>query len=881
MSLREPIETWLGVPAAAPGEGTRWRIETRPYLSGDTGTNWWFVSLLTAAFAGFVVWVYRKERLAESTTPLSSVRQPMYRLIGLRIGMAFLLLWVFMPQTRLMFERESWPDVVVMIDESRSMGIVDDFHDPRVKSAAEELKTAWAELAAPLIRQDETELRQANSRLTNAPVAEQAVLRDRIAVLEAKLLDLKTPHRLNLIKAMLARRDGRWLQTLVGQRQMRVHLYRASSTATPMASLDNPDACAELLKDLMDVRPTGDASLLGSDISTVLKSFRGNSLNAIIMFTDGVSTGGEDWATAAKQAARAGVPLHLVGVGDAAETPDLAITEFRAEDTINLNDRLVMLLKVRSQGPGLPDSVPVVLSEMRDGKPVEVAREVIRLDPNGKPVPVKFVHQPKESGEKTFIIEIPKQAEEPDQTNNRVEHRVFVAEAKRLRVLMIEGFPRYDYRYVKSLFERESDAVKGNKSIELEVYLTSAQPDSPKQDRTLISRFPSSDELKKYDLVILGDVDFKSFPKGDQAAEALAKFVKDHGGGLLMLAGEQANPHSYRDTPLNDIMPVICDGPPPEPAEQAIRESYHPRLTTAGQTHPLFKFSTEDADNPEIWNRLTPLYWYSKGYRRKLSAEVLAVHPDRPAEAAAGQIVRDENHPLVLQQFVGAGRVLFVGFDDTWRWRLLQDEPRFNQFWMQAVRTLARGRVGRIEVRTDRKTYRRDEPMRVSVRYPDEIPAPPSPVRVALSRVPLTQPGAPPAEIEAQTLELALKDGTRGTYETILTRTPDGEYNFALTDVPNGTTRPKTEAKVFPPPGEMDRIRLNETDLQRAGRESTGKYYPLNEADTIPDELPGGARVALDQPSPPWLIWNHEAILALLVSLWTAEWLMRKRWRLL
>ena len=878
---RQPAEAWLGVPEAGPGEGTRWRIDTRPYLSGESSANWWLVGALSTAMVGFVVWVYRKERLADASMELAAIRQPRWRLILLRSGMILALLWVVLPQTKLIFERESWPDVVVMLDESRSMSVVDEFHDPKVRAAAEDLKKAWAELAAPSIREADTDLRTAREQLAKAPAGEQPALRERIAGLEARLLDLRTPHRLNLIKAMLARRDARWLQTLVGQRQMRVHVYRAASVASPIATLDNPEACDALLKELMEVRPTGDSSLLGNDVATVLKTFRGNSLNAIIMFTDGVNTAGEDWSGAARQAAKAGVPLHLIGVGDAAETPDLAITELRAEDTINLNDRLVMVAKVRSQGPGLPDSVPVIISEIREGKRVEIARETLRLDPTGKPAPVKFVHQPKEAGEKTFVIEVPAQAEEPDQTNNAVEHRVFVAEARRLKVLMVEGYPRYDYRYVKSLFERESDAVKGNKAVELEVFLASAQADAPKQDRTLIGRFPSSEELKKYDLVILGDVDFMSFPKGEQAVDSLAKFVRDTGGGLLMLAGEQANPHSYRDTPLNDIMPVVCDGPPPEPAEASIRESYRPKLTTAGQTHPLFRFSTEEVDNAEIWNRLSPLFWYSKGYRRKLSAEALAVHPDRPAEAAAGQTSRDENHPLVLQQFVGSGRVMFVGFDDTWRWRLLQDEPRFNQFWMQAIRTLARGRVGRIEVRTDRKTYRRDEPMRVSVRYPDEIPAPASPVKVSLSRVPPSRPGAPAVEIESQTLELALKEGTRGTYETILTRTPEGDYNFALGDVPNGTIRPKAEARVYPPPGELDRVRLEEADLRRAGRESGGKYYGLDEAEAIPDELPGGARVALDQPGPPWLIWNHEVILGMLIALWTAEWLMRKRWRLL
>ena len=129
--------------------------------------------------------------------------------------------------------------------------------------------------------------------------------------------------------------------------------------------------------------------------------------------------------------------------------------------------------------------MPVTLSEIKDGTSgSKSARETVRLDPSGKPVRVRFVHQPKEAGEKTFVVEIPVQPEESEPGNNRLEHRVFVAEAKRLRVLLVEGYPRYDYRYIKALFERESEAVRGNKSIDLDSYLISAHPDHPKQDRT-------------------------------------------------------------------------------------------------------------------------------------------------------------------------------------------------------------------------------------------------------------------------------------------------------------------------------------------------------------------------------------------------------------
>src|SRR5205823_3418413 len=99
--------------------------------------------------------------------------------------------------------------------------------------------------------------------------------------------------------------------------------------------------------------------------------------------------------------------------------------------------------------------------------------------------------------------------EDVEPGNDRLEHHVFVAEAKRLRVLIVEGYPRYDFRYIKALFERESEAVRGNKSIDVDSFLLSADPEHPKQDRTSINRFPTYEELRKYDVVILGDVDPK------------------------------------------------------------------------------------------------------------------------------------------------------------------------------------------------------------------------------------------------------------------------------------------------------------------------------------------------------------------------------------
>jgi hypothetical protein len=850
-SVRQPLEQHLGVPAAPPGEGTRWRLESLAYLTGDSSSDRWLVASLLALAAVFVWRLYRRERPGPADRPsLPWWRHPLARLGALRFALLGLVLAVLLPQVRLAFEREGWPDVVIVFDDSRSMAVVDTFQDPTVRERADELKQEWAKLAGPRIDALRRRAEEVRRSVASDPESMDAVrARDELAEIDARIRDLETPHRLNLIKAMLASQDGEWLESVVGGRQMRVHVIRVSGQITHVAELDDPAQCRRLLDELMDVVPSGESSRLGSGVTDVLKTFRGRSLNAIVLFTDGVNTAGEDLPTAARNAGRAGVPLYLVGVGDAADPPDVALSDLKAEESVQVNDRLVIEARATAQGPGMPESVPVTLSEIKNGLRVEVGRETVRLDPTGKPVRVRFVHQPKEAGEKTFVIEIPTPANDTDHGNNRLEHRVHVAEAKRLRVLLVEGRPRYDYRFVKALFERESDGAAGTRSIDVTSYLVSAHPDHPRQDRTSINRFPTPEELRTYDVVVFGDVSPRDLPRSEAAVDSLAKYVKVHGGGLLLLAGEEAMPHAYRETPLADVLPVVIDGP--APAVLPPKDGFRPRLTPGGQSHPLFRFSTEAAENAEIWNRLPPLHWYARGYRRKLAAEVLAVHPDRPAEAQPGSAARDENHPLVLQQFVGAGRVLFIGFDDTWRWRLRQDEVRFNQFWIQAVRSLARGRVGRVEVRTDRKTYRRDEPIRITVQFPDDAPPPEGPVRVTIDRAPPAAPGGPPSETESQTIQLAPREGARATFEAIVTRTPEGDYAFSFAGPAAAGGQSRAEARVLPPPGELDRIQLNESDLQRAARESHGQYYPLDRADRVPEELPSGPRVALDQPVEP------------------------------
>ena len=834
--MRQEVELAVGVPAAQPGEGTKWRLEGFTAFVRNSLTDRRIVLGLAAIAAILTITIYRLERRAAYS--FTRLIVPLL----LRVAVFLLAFFVLLPQLRLAFDREGWPEVVILIDTSASMGTEDDYKDPAVLEKVKELVG-----------------------INNLPRAQ----------------------RLKLAQLLLTRKDSDWLDKLLKEKEVKVHIYTVDTTTRPIASLDQPSDAEEGRAALGKLKAEGEGSHLGEGVEAVLKAFRGGSLAAVIMFTDGVTTAGDDLPKAAREASRAGVPLFLVGIGDAWEVPDLELTDLQAEDTITVGDRLVFDARLAARGQVPGDPLPIILYEKVNGQLVERGRQTVTPDTGGGRVPVAVSHTPLEPGEKTFVLVAPTIAGETDITNNRLERTVLVTDSKRVRVLYIEGYPRYDFRFAKVLLERESERSVGGKGIEVKVVLLDAAKGWEGTDRSAYpSGMPTRDELFGFDVVVLGDVDPKQLPKANGVLQNLADFVRVKGGGLLFLSGEHGTPAAYADTPLADILPVTTDATPqPRNVDEgaSITEGFRPKLTPAGRQHPLFRFSPDEAESTAIWNRLQPLFWSAKGYRRKPGTVVLAVHPDRPAEGASG-----ENHPLVLQSFVGAGPVLFLGFDDTWRWRFRNDEEHFDRFWVQAVRVLSRSRVRRIELKVSPKAdFRRDEKMTVIVRFPVEAPAPPpgQPVRVGLQRGPLPNPDGTTGvgSAESATLTLTRIPGPGVQFETTLARTPEGEYRFTLIDPETapGLSAPSAVARVLPPLNERDRVQLNKPDLLAAAALSNGGFYTLATADKLFDDLKNLQRVPLNQPCPPVELWNSPWVYLLIVLLLSAEWLLRKRERLL
>jgi len=831
---RHLVERVAGLPAAEAGEGTRWRLESSPALSRSPKLDHRLLGGLALFSFAIVVWLYRNE--SRATAGWRSVALP----AGLRLCAYLLAIVVLLPQLRIAFDREGWPDIAILIDDSASMAHRDDLRDPAIRAKADEL---------------------------------------------AKMSGVELPQRIELAKWLLLRPDCDWLTKLLVDKQWKVHLFAVSDQTRFLASANDAKERATVAMAINDIAARGESSRLGDGVRSVLKTFRGSSLAAVIVLTDGVTTAGDDLPKAGREAAQAGVPLYLVGFGEANDPLDLSIGDLRSEDMVVKNDELLFEARLSVRGVGVPKAVRATLSEKVGDAIIPLDEANIVPDATGKPVAFRLRHTPTQPGERTYIIEVPTASGEAEIANNRIERQVVVTENPKIRVLYVEGYPRYEFRFLKVLLEREVEPGSKWKSIELSTLLLDASNDYATTDRSAIRSFPTRSELFDYDVVILGDFDPSRLPHAKRTVQDLTDFVKQRGGGLLLIAGEHASPSALFATTLAAVLPIApvnagADVPAASTEEKPIPAGYRLQLTPAGLAHPLFRFADGDVESNKIFSNLKPLFWNADGYVRKLSAEVLAVHPERMAEGATG-----ENHPLVLQQFSGSGRVIFFGFDETWRWRFRRDEEHYNRFWRQVIRTLSRNRVSRLEIKTDKQTsYLRDEPIRVTVRFPDDAPAPEATtVKVRIERAPLRfKDGSPPiGDTEAQTMPLSKVEGSRGTYQGTLARTPEGEYRFRLTEPEWPGTAPKAEAKVLPPPGERTRLEMNVTDMARAAAESRGKFYTLLDYEKLLDELPETTRLPLNQPCPPVPIWNHAGLYALLLLLFAVEWVLRKRERLL
>jgi uncharacterized membrane protein len=639
----------------------------------------------------------------------------------------------------------------------------------------------------------------------------------------------------------------------------------------PVLAVDLFDINGALLNDGPPPTPAVGRTDLGKAIREATRQLRSRAVAGVVVVSDGMDNTGRpsfrDWEDTS-------VPIHGLGFR-AGETGDLDLAVRKPQVPARVLVHNEMRIEVPVSKSGRPATEATVF--LKRGREVLASQKVtFAAGAAEQVVPLTFT--PRQPGSFVFTASVESSSGERYLGNNAVYFPLRVDD-KRIRVLYVEGFLRYEYKYLKARLEDDPD-------IDLDTVVRRVSPDVP--EGRAGKEVLTEETLKNTDVVILGDMEAGFFSQAEYRRLLAWLDDKDFGGprpkegvadqavrrehSLLALGGYRSlGPDGFRKTPLADVLPVVlADGPPYQ-----LEESFPLKLTPEGQRHPLFTLTKDTIKDAEIWNGAPPLQGMAVVQGVKPDAEELAVNPKAERGGKPAPV-------LVVRRAGGGGHVMVLTADTTWRWsrvpRLVgQPDTLYSRFWSQAVRWLAgRGMDDDgplLAVNTDRPDYDVGRKVTVTVRRQPK----------SGKSLSAAEPSVEVLDPAGKTLALPLKgysaDPDRFTAEFYPSVGGRYELSAALKTAGKPLANQTAEFLVQGPDLEMANTGTNPNNLRTLAEVTGGVYLDIDNADQLPNKIARKERrtARVDRSE----YWNAPWLFLGFLGLVTGEWFLRRRNHLL
>jgi hypothetical protein len=591
---------------------------------------------------------------------------------------------------------------------------------------------------------------------------------------------------------------------------------------------------------------------LGDSLRALLDQQRGQPVSGILVITDGANNTGSSPIEAAAIAKQDGVPLFLYGVG--VTTPqDIMVTELSAPQVSNVKEKVEVTAHIRAQSM-IGKKATIQLKA--NGKVVDEQPVEFRADGDQE---MTLSYTPDEVGEVDLEATIPPLPEEAVQDNNTASAKVRIADDK-IKVLLIEEEPRWDYQYLLTMLQRD-------RRMKLHVFLVKGDKDlSADKDSPFLDKLPDDkDELYANDVIIIGDVDPTDI--GDTRMKLLNDWVNKMGGGMVFMAGPKFDPNAYQGTPFEALLPIETTGKTAERYEAPVQL----KLTPAGETSPMLMLSQNPQENETIWGAFPGVRWTAWVGKARPGAQVLLTDPT-PARATA-----DGPMPVMALQSYGIGQTLFMGSDETYRWRSGKGEKYYTHIWGQIMQVLSAQRVigasALTQLKTDRPNYLTGDKVKISGRIFktgfEPLTDPEVPGTVTLKAV--AAPGKP--EVPPQTTALSLQPipDRPGEYQGEMTATSAGSYTFSVVRDPSVVLK----WEVADPKVELSDIAMNEKTLRAMASASGGQFLREEDLNGLPELIASKSTGAVSFKKIPLVYTPY--LLGLIILIACLEWLWRRK----
>ncbi len=582
-----------------------------------------------------------------------------------------------------------------------------------------------------------------------------------------------------------------------------------------------------------------------------------------VVFSDGRHNQGVNPAATAKLLGSRGIPVHTVGMGAHRRPHDIAVVRVDGPESVYIDDRVTGRIRFVDD---MPADQPFTIKVMHD-ETVLWSKELRTNGSHYREVEFDFpIRDAAQDAAEAYDEDVTVQGVplvmrvridpvegEREPANNQRNLLVRAVLAGR-KMLLVDGRPRWETRYIRNIFSRDDKW-----SVNALIDTTAGRETWPRGNTD--ESFPEDLEtLYTYDGVIFGDVP-PNLLRAEEI-EWLRDFVDRNGGGLIFIAGRRGHLKDYRDTPLETLLPVRWTGAEPMQPDRLA-------LTDLGENVEHLQLAGDPAESATMWEGLDPPKW------------VDAVEPAIATDEVLVEAVKGERHtPLITRRRIGAGRVWYVGSDETWRWRYDVGNQHMERFWNQVINRVMEPpyavRDKYVSLDVDKIMISPGEKAQVRARLRDDQGR--ALVNAAAQALLYDESGNVVASAPLE------PDEQSGRYfASIEGPEQGGVFSVGVSVEGYSDTQIKARTRIAVRPaadkaGEMAELTADESLLEKMAAESSGQYLREESVGELPALLSNLTQTQMQ--SVKYSLWDDWAWFVPVVSLLTVEWVLRRKWGL-
>ena len=626
------------------------------------------------------------------------------------------------------------------------------------------------------------------------------------------------------------------------------------------------------IADLQSITPDGTVTALGDVLFDTLQRERAQPLAAIVLISDGGHNTGRSLDSPLETAERLRIPIYPIGVGQTHPPLNYRVGVINLPERVVPNDPFIVRAPIEMIGSNDQTADGRPLTATVNAVQVELSLNDVQLDSKeiafaaDGTVDAVFNLRITEPGTHRLTVEVIPPLEDHIPEDNRQQIEVNVVDRKD-RVLLFASAPTRDYQFISAQLHRDP-------TMSVDVFLPWAQSGISQNADQILDRFPSSrNDMAEYDVMIAFDPHWREL--SPEQIDILEHWVARQGGGLVLVAGPVHQGDVITGWVTDYAMDKVRALYPVEflARTSAFEHRYyggptaHPlRFSRAGESAEFLQITDEQGGDTNFWSRFAGYFGFFSVRGVKPAATLLA------SSGSPEVMGRSESGALIVEQFYGAGRVLYFGSGELWRLRRV-DERAFEQIVTKVIRYVGQGRLQRESDRgtlaTDKQRYSMGSMAQLRITASD------------LQLNPLTLPALPVEVLSPsgtlRMMDVMLDPNVPGTYLAFLPLDIEGTWTIQWA-IPDSEQQIVRTIQVQMSDLERENPNRNESLLREIAERSGGIYFSeFSSAESLPERIGvRSQRAVVDEASQEkllyYLLWG---ICVLLLSEWTLRRLMQ------